>query len=181
MKKIKFLSQYSDALLVGLLCILVPAMFSLGFYYGTNHVDKETVEVRFQNNGACTDKWMDATVIDEDLMKHWLRKSSRSARKMTDHEFATYPYACYFPTQSLMSIASKTKCTEGKYKGKTFQEIFDKDVSYCVLMLELFAESKSAIRGTKTGGIGHLCRYLSTLKQGDKCGVYACRCHECRN
>jgi hypothetical protein len=49
MKKIKFLSQYSDALLVGLLCILVPAMFSLGFYYGTNHVDKETVEVRFQN------------------------------------------------------------------------------------------------------------------------------------
>ena len=49
MKKIKFLSQYSDALLVGLLCILVPAMFSLGFYYGTNHVDKETVEVRYQN------------------------------------------------------------------------------------------------------------------------------------
>lgn len=49
MKKIKLLSQYSDALLVGLLCILVPAMFSLGFYYGSNHVDKETVEVRFQN------------------------------------------------------------------------------------------------------------------------------------
>ena len=49
MKKIKLLSQYSDALLVGLLCILVPAMFSLGFYYGTNHVDKETVEVRYQN------------------------------------------------------------------------------------------------------------------------------------
>ena len=49
MKKIKFLSQYSDALLVGLLCILVPAMFSVGFYYGTNHVDKETVEVRYQN------------------------------------------------------------------------------------------------------------------------------------
>ena len=49
MKKIKFLSQYSDALLVGLLCILVPAMFSLGFYYGTNHVDKETAEVRYQN------------------------------------------------------------------------------------------------------------------------------------
>jgi hypothetical protein len=49
MKKIKLLSQYSEAILVGLLCILVPAMFSLGFYYGTNHVDKETVEVRYQN------------------------------------------------------------------------------------------------------------------------------------
>jgi len=49
MKKIRFLSQYSDALLVGLLCVLVPAMFSVGFYYGTNHLDKETVEVRYQN------------------------------------------------------------------------------------------------------------------------------------
>ena len=49
MKKIKFLSQYSEALLVGLLCILVPAMFSVGFYYGTNHVDKVTAEVRYQN------------------------------------------------------------------------------------------------------------------------------------
>ncbi|MEI6582332.1 MAG: hypothetical protein WCO43_01975 [Chitinophagia bacterium] len=49
MKKNKFFSQHSDALLVGLLCVLVPAMFSVGFYYGTNHVDKETVEVRYQN------------------------------------------------------------------------------------------------------------------------------------
>jgi hypothetical protein len=49
MSKNQFLKQYSDAILVGLLCVLVPAMFSLGFYYGTNHVDKETVEVRFQN------------------------------------------------------------------------------------------------------------------------------------
>jgi hypothetical protein len=49
MSKNQFLKQHSDAILVGLLCVLVPAMFSLGFYYGTNHVDKETVEVRYQN------------------------------------------------------------------------------------------------------------------------------------
>ncbi len=137
-------------------------------------------EVRYQNDGACADKWMDATVVDEAIMKHWLHKNSRTARKLTEHEYATYPYACYFPTQSLMSIASKTKCTEGKYKGKTFQEIFDHDVSYCILMLELFAETNSKIRSTNTGGIGQLCRYLSTLKQSDQFRVYACRCHECR-
>jgi hypothetical protein len=137
-------------------------------------------EVRYQNDGACTDKWMDATVVDEALMKHWLHKNIRTARKLTEHEYATYSYACYFSTQSLMSIASKSKCTEGKYKGKTFQEIFDQDVSYCVLMLELFAESNSKIRATNTGGIGQLCRYLSTLKQSDQFRIYACRCHDCR-
>jgi len=49
MKKLNFLSQFSDALLVGLLCLLVPAMFSFGYYYGLNHVDKEIAEVRIQN------------------------------------------------------------------------------------------------------------------------------------
>lgn len=49
MKKLNFLSQFSDALLVGFLCILVPAMFSFGYYYGLNHVDKQIVEVRIQN------------------------------------------------------------------------------------------------------------------------------------
>ncbi|MBU3743980.1 MAG: hypothetical protein FGM61_05435 [Sediminibacterium sp.] len=50
MKKLNFLSQFSDALLVGLLCILVPAMFSFGYYYGLNHVDKQIAEVRIQNS-----------------------------------------------------------------------------------------------------------------------------------
>ena len=49
MKKLNFLSQFSDAILVGLLCILVPTMFSVGYYYGINHVDKQIVEVRIQN------------------------------------------------------------------------------------------------------------------------------------
>jgi hypothetical protein len=117
-------------------------------------------EVRFQNDGACVDKWMDATVIEEALMLKWLRRNSRSGRKMTEHEFATYPYECYFQTTSLLSIASNLKCTEGKYKGKTFQEIFEKDASYCILMLELFAESNSKIRAKVQGGIGQFCRYI---------------------
>lgn len=49
MKKLNFFAQFSDALIVGFLCILVPTMFSLGYYYGLNHVDKEIVEVRIQN------------------------------------------------------------------------------------------------------------------------------------
>jgi len=49
MKKLNFLSQFSDALIVGLLCVLVPAMFSFGYYYGLSHVDKEIAEVRIQN------------------------------------------------------------------------------------------------------------------------------------
>jgi hypothetical protein len=115
-------------------------------------------EVRFQNDGACVDKWMDATVIEEALMINWLRRHSRSGRKLTEHEFATYPYECYFQTPSMLSTTSNLKCTEGKYKGKTFQEIFDKDVSYCILMLELFAESKSKIRAITPGGVGQFCR-----------------------
>ena len=49
MSKNHFFKQNSDAILVGLLCVSVPAMFSFGYYYGINHRDKETVEVRYQN------------------------------------------------------------------------------------------------------------------------------------
>jgi hypothetical protein len=49
MKKLSFFAQFSDALIVGFLCILVPAMFSFGYYYGLSYVDKEIVEVRIQN------------------------------------------------------------------------------------------------------------------------------------
>ena len=114
-------------------------------------------KVRYRNSGSCADKWMDATVIEESLMKKWLHKRSREARKLSEHDYAVYPYECYFTTKAALSMQSKLKCTEGKYKGLTFQEIFDKDVSYCIVMLELFAESNSNIRARSPGGIGQFC------------------------
>ena len=119
-----------------------------------------TYKVRFMNYGDCEDRWLDATVIDESLMKNWMRKRLRSARKMSEHEIMNYPYETYICTKTAMSATSKLKCTEGKYKGLLFQDIFDKDVSYCILMLELFAESGSKIKSKVVGGIGQFCRYL---------------------
>lgn len=44
-----FLSKLSDAWLIAVLCVVVPGMFSTGFYLGTQQTDKETVEMRVEN------------------------------------------------------------------------------------------------------------------------------------
>ena len=44
-----FLSKLSDVWLVAVLCVVVPGMFSTGFYLGTQQTDKETVEMRIEN------------------------------------------------------------------------------------------------------------------------------------
>jgi hypothetical protein len=46
MNKKYLVLQFSESLFVVLLGISLPLIFCLGFYYGTAHVDKETVEVR---------------------------------------------------------------------------------------------------------------------------------------
>ena len=44
-----FLSKLSDAWLIAVLCVVVPGMFSTGFYLGTQQTDRESFEMRVEN------------------------------------------------------------------------------------------------------------------------------------
>ncbi len=44
-----FLAKLSDTWLVAILCIVVPGMFSTGFYMGTQQSDKESIEMQAEN------------------------------------------------------------------------------------------------------------------------------------
>jgi len=44
-----FLSKLSDAWLIAVLCVVVPGMFSTGFYLGTQQTDREAKEMVLEN------------------------------------------------------------------------------------------------------------------------------------
>jgi hypothetical protein len=135
--------------------------------------------VRFMNDGACTDAWLDGTEVDSCLMRSWLKGRQRSSRTMNPHDYATYPFQCYFSTPQQLVIAGLAVCEHGKYKGKTCKEIFEKDPGYCICMLEMFAESQGKMRVKDTKSMGHFCRYLSTLVHREQFYLRACDCTSC--
>jgi triphosphoribosyl-dephospho-CoA synthetase len=49
MKKDSFFSQFSDAVLFGVICLMIPVLFSLGYYYGLSHSDRAATETSIRN------------------------------------------------------------------------------------------------------------------------------------
>jgi hypothetical protein len=135
--------------------------------------------VRFMNAGACTDTWLDGTQVDSSLMRSWLKSTQRPSRTKNPHDYATYPFQCYFSTPQQLLTAGLAVCEHGKYKKKTCKEIFEKDPGYCICMLEIFAESDAKMRVKDTHSMGHLCRYLSTLVHREQFYLRVCECTTC--
>ncbi len=118
-------------------------------------------QVRYMNNGACSDSWLDGTQVDSALMRSWVKNRSRDSRKMTLHEYATFPFECYFQTPHLSDAAGSAVCRQGKYNGTSCRDILIKDPNYCICMLEIFAESGAKMKAKDANSIGHLCRFVS--------------------
>jgi hypothetical protein len=135
-------------------------------------------QIRYMNDGAASDAWLDGTEIDSNLMRAWIKNRSRSSRTMSPHAYATFQFESYFAGNCLIS-AGLAICQHGKYKGKSCKDIFDKDPGYCICMLEIFAESGSKIKAKDEKSMGHFCRYLSTLLHAKQFYLHACRCTAC--
>lgn len=49
MKNHSFFSQFSDAVIFGVICLMIPVIFSLGYYYGLSHSDRAAAEANIRN------------------------------------------------------------------------------------------------------------------------------------
>lgn len=49
MKDQSFFSRFPDAVIFGAICLMIPVIFSLGYYYGLSHSDRAAAETRIRN------------------------------------------------------------------------------------------------------------------------------------
>jgi hypothetical protein len=49
MKNHSFFSQFSDAIIFGAICVMIPVIFSLGYYYGLSHSDRAAAVANIRN------------------------------------------------------------------------------------------------------------------------------------
>ncbi|MCA6466789.1 MAG: hypothetical protein IM548_08905 [Chitinophagaceae bacterium] len=49
MKDQSFFSRFPDAVIFGAICLLIPVIFSLGYYYGLSHSDRAAAETSIRN------------------------------------------------------------------------------------------------------------------------------------
>ncbi len=49
MKDHSFFSRFPDAVIFGAICLMIPVIFSLGYYYGLSHSDRAAAEANIRN------------------------------------------------------------------------------------------------------------------------------------
>lgn len=49
MKNQSFFARFSDAVIFGAICLMIPVIFSLGYYYGLSHSDRASTEANIRN------------------------------------------------------------------------------------------------------------------------------------